>query len=358
MARIDTAEYGVFLPIGNGGWIISDNSPRRGGDYAYILESALLAEQHGLDFIMTMAKWRGYDGSTDHWGETLESMTLMAALAQATERVKIWATVHSILFHPVPIAKMFVTLDQISGGRAGMNIVTGAYPDEFHQMGMWPEHMDHDDRYRYTEEWLDVITRLWEEDSVDHDGEFFHLTDCRSRPHPMVRPKLICAGQSGVGLDFTTRHCDAAFVSGRDRDELRHNTSEVRRKADIAGRDVKTYSMLMIVMDDTDAEAEARVRHYQDGVDMAAIENMAKRYGVAWDGKLSGMAAKPAANKGLMNDPVVGSPDTILEKMDAVLETSDLDGLMLLFPDYVADLDAFGEAIMPKLRAGRAAVVS
>jgi pyrimidine oxygenase len=239
-----------------------------------------------------------------------------------------------------------------------MNIVTGAYPDEFHQMGMWRDDLGHDGRYRYTAEWLEVITRLWEEDSVDHEGEFFRLEDCRSRPHPQVRPKLICAGQSGVGLDFTTRYCDAAFVSGRDRDELRHNVSEVRRKADLVGRQVMTYTMLMVVMDDTDTQAQARVAHYQDGVDMQAIENMAKRYGVAWDGKLSGMAAKPAANRGLMNDPVVGSPTTILEHMDALLDTSDIDGLMLLFPDYHADLAAFGEAVMPQLRAGRAPALS
>jgi pyrimidine oxygenase len=103
MARIDTAEYGVFLPIGNGGWIISTNSPREGGDYQHNLEAARIAEDIGLDFIMTMAKWRGYDGATDHWGQTLESMTMMAGLAQATERVGVWATVHSILFHPAVV---------------------------------------------------------------------------------------------------------------------------------------------------------------------------------------------------------------------------------------------------------------
>lgn len=355
MARIDTAELGVFLPIGNGGWIISTSSPREGGSYDHNVKAAQIAEEAGFDFVMTMAKWRGYDGATDHWGETLESVTMMAGIAQATERVGVYATVHSILFHPAVVAKMFATLDQISHGRAGMNIVTGAYPDEFIQMGMWDEELGHDGRYRYTEEWLELILRLWEEDSVDHEGEFFHLRDCRSRPHPSVRPRLICAGQSEIGLDFTTSHCDVAFVSGRDREELRRNTGNARAKAEAKGREVKTASMLMIVMDDTDAAAEARVRHYKDGVDWAAIENMAKRYGVAWDGKLSGMAAKPAANEGFMNDPVVGSPDTILERIEEVLVGGDLDGLMLLFPDYHADLQAFGEAVMPRLKAGRAA---
>jgi pyrimidine oxygenase len=354
MSRLDIAEYGIFLPIGNGGWIISETAPHPEASYDYNRKAARLAEDHGLDFIMSMAKWRGYDGTTDHWGRTLESMTMMAGLAEATSRVKVWATVHTLLFHPAVVAKMFATLDQISGGRSGMNIVTGAYPDEFAQMGLWPEHLDHDARYRYTEEWLQVVLRLWTEDSVTHRGEFFHLEDCRSRPHPSVRPDLVCAGRSGVGLDFTTTYCDAAFVSGRDRAELREATSGVRERAAARGRTVKTYSMLTVVMDETDAAAEARVARYQAGVDMEAITNMARSYGVAWDGTLSGMAAKPAANQGFQTDRVVGAPDTVVEQIEEVLDGGDLDGLMLIFPDFHADLDAFGQLVMPRLRAGRA----
>src|SRR5690606_13638177 len=196
--------------------------------------------------------------------------------ALATGRRGWYALVHSLLFQPPVVAMMFATLDQISHGRAGMNIVTGAYPDEFIQMGMWDEELGHDGRYRYTEEWLELILRLWEEDSVDHEGEFFHLRDCRSRPHPSVRPRLISAGQSEMGPAFPTRHSAGAVGGGRGREEVGRKHGNARAKAEAKGREAKTASMLIIVMDDTVAAAEARVRHYKDGVDWAAIENMAK----------------------------------------------------------------------------------
>jgi len=130
-------DLGVFMPMANGGWIISTNTPTLDGSYAYNRKVAELAEQHGLDFIMAMAKWRGYGGVTEHWRYSLESQMLMASLATVTSRVKVWATVHTLLQNPAVTAKMITTLDHISQGRAGLNVVTGSYKDEFAQMGAW-----------------------------------------------------------------------------------------------------------------------------------------------------------------------------------------------------------------------------
>ena len=76
--------FGVFLPLANGGWIISENTPKVDGSYRQNREAAVLADQLGFDFILSMMKWRGYGGKTNHWGVSLESMTMMAALAEAT----------------------------------------------------------------------------------------------------------------------------------------------------------------------------------------------------------------------------------------------------------------------------------
>ena len=84
-------ELGIFLPIGNGGWIMSETAPHPQATYEYNRKAAILAEEAGLDFIMSMGKWRGYGGATDHWGHTLESVSMMSGLAEATSRVKIWA---------------------------------------------------------------------------------------------------------------------------------------------------------------------------------------------------------------------------------------------------------------------------
>ena len=88
---------------------------------------------------------------------------MMAGIAAITKRVKVWATLHAILHNPAVAAKMITTLDHISGGRAGLNIVAGAYRGEFEQMDAWDESLDHDARYDLTEEWTKIVKRLWRE---------------------------------------------------------------------------------------------------------------------------------------------------------------------------------------------------
>ena len=196
------AEFGVFLPVARGGWIVSRTTPPLDGGWVQNRDAALIAEAEGLDFVMSMAKWRGFGGTTDHWGASLESVTMMAAIAALTKRVKVWATLHAILHNPVVAAKMIATLDHISGGRAGLNIVAGAYRGEFEQMNAWDERLDHDARYDLTEEWTHIIKRLWTEDRVDFSGRYFTIKDCVSEPKPLHRPDLICAGMSKRGFRF------------------------------------------------------------------------------------------------------------------------------------------------------------
>lgn len=355
-ATTAATEYGIFLPIGNGGWIMSETAPHPQATYDYNRTAAVLAEAHGFDFVMSMGKFRGYGGSTDHWGRTLESITMMSGLAEATERVKIWATIHTNLFNPAVAAKMYTTLQDISGGRAGMNIVVGAYADEFAQMGEWDAARDHAARYRYTEEWVTALERLWTEDSVTMDGEFVHLTDCQSRPHPAVRPTLISAGRSPAGLDFQARHCDGSFLTADDLPGLRAASDDVKARAAAQGRSIKTYSMLTVVLDETDAKAQARRKEYGRGADVEAIVNMKTSWGLPLDRALS-MTAENPEDEAFQTAVVDGSPETVTERITELVEETGVDGLMVIFPDYHADLPVFGEAVMPALRARAGAAV-
>jgi len=341
-------DFGVFLPVANGGWIISKTAPKLDGLWRQNLAAAIAAEETGLDFVMSMGKWRGFGGETDHWGTSMESITLMAGIAQATHRVKIWATVHPLLHNPAVIAKMITTLDHISGGRAGLNIVAGAYRAEFDQMGAWDDSLDHDDRYLLTEEWTEVVKRLWSEHSVTHEGRFFHLKDCVSDPKPLSRPRptLICAGMSERGFRFAVRESDACFIGGRTQDERRDSSRRAKDMAAQYGTAIKTYAMCTLIHADTDAEAEALVRHYAEGVDMGAVIDMLRSWGVPAER----LDAAAKAQGAFMTQTAVGSPATCREKVEEFLTYCELDGLMLIFPDYVEGLRMFGAEILPRLR--------
>ncbi len=340
--------FGVFLPVANGGWIISRTTPRLNGLWPQNLAAALAAEAAGLDFVMSMGKWRGFGGDTDHWGTSLESLTMMAAIAQATSRIKIWATVHTLLHNPAVTAKMITTLDHISGGRAGLNIVAGAYKAEFDQMGAWDESHDHDERYQLAEEWTTVVTRLWSEPSVDFEGRYFTMRGCVSDPKPLSKPRpdLICAGMSERGLRFAVRAADACFIGGRTAEERRDASRRARRIAADHGLTTKTYMMCTVIQADTDAAAEALVTRYRDGVDMAAVIEMLRSWGAPAE-RLDSLAASQGA---FMTQTVAGTPATCAAEIEALVDYCELDGLMLIFDDYDEGLKRFGSEVLPKLR--------
>ena len=342
-------EFGVFLPVANGGWIISKTAPTLDGLYQQNRAAAVVADEVGMDFVMSMGKWRGFGGETNHWGTSLESLTMMAGIAEATKRVKVWATVHPLLQNPAVTAKMITTLDHISGGRAGLNIVAGAYRAEFAQMGAWDDTLDHDGRYALTEEWTMLVKRLWSEDSVSADGRFFKFDDCVSDPKPLSRPHpdLICAGMSDRGLRFAVREADACFIGGRTPEERRDSSRRAKAIAAEYGKTIKTYAMCTIIHAETDQGAEDLVTHYKDGVDMGAVIEMLKSWGVPPD-KLSTVAEQQGA---FMTQTVVGSPASCREQVEEFITYCELDGLMLIFPDYVEGLQMFGSEMLPGLQA-------
>ena len=347
-------DLGVFLPMANGGWILSANAPALDGSYAYNRKVAQLADALGLDFIMSMAKWRGFGGPRNHWGTALDSQMLMAALAEVTSRVKVWTTVHTLLQNPAVTAKMLATLDQISDGRAGLNIVTGAYRDEFEQMGAWREGVGHDQRYDLADEWIGAVKRLWAEESVTLDGDYFHLTDCQSSPKPLSRPRpfLVCAGASRRGMQFTLEQTDAIFLSGETEDALGRNSRLAKAMAADAGRRMRTYMMATLVIGDTDAAARRAAELYRAGFDEAAFRGMMRAYGF-FDAEAGGKENAFVANarSGFMTSHLIGSAETVAEQCANLFETCDLDGMMLIFPDYLADLPVYARDVMPRLRA-------
>jgi pyrimidine oxygenase len=342
--------FGVFLPMANGGWIVSKTTPPLDGSFALNKDVAILADRLGFDFILSMMKWRGYGGATGHWDNSLESMMLMSALSQVTDRVKIWATVHTLLHNPAVIAKMITTLDHASNGRAGLNIVSGAYRGEFEQMGAWRPELDHGQRYDLAEEWVQALTRLWSEPSVDFDGTYYKLKDCQSNPKPLSRPRpdLICAGTSEVGLRYTAKYTDAGFVHGATEADIAAASRRAKEIGAEYGKTLKVFAMYTIVPDATDAAAEARVARYAEGADVVAIANMAASYGRKPDGKESALVSR--ARDAFMTSVISGSAKTIRQKIEHTIRAAGLDGMMLIFPDYIEDLKVFGSDILPELR--------
>ena len=118
-------EVGVFIPIGNNGWLISTTSPQYMPTFDLNREVTQKAERYGLDFALSMIKLRGFGGPSQFWDHNLESFTLMAGLAAVTSRIQLFASVAVLTIPPAFAARMAVTIDSIAHGRFGVNIVSG-----------------------------------------------------------------------------------------------------------------------------------------------------------------------------------------------------------------------------------------
>jgi len=116
-------DIGVFIPIGNNGWIISKTSPQYKPSFDLNLEVVRKAEDYGMEFALSMIKLRGFGGESEFWDYNLESFTLMAGLAAATSKIKLYASAAVLTMPPAFAARMATTVDSISHGRFGVNIV-------------------------------------------------------------------------------------------------------------------------------------------------------------------------------------------------------------------------------------------
>src|ERR1700691_759660 len=157
---------------------------------------ALLADAAGIDFLLPIGRWKGYGGDTDYQGTTLETITWATGLLAATKRITVFGTVHAPIFNPVVAAKEMVTADHISEGRFGLNIVVGWNEGEFDMFGV--EQREHENRYEFAQEWIDVVKRAGSEDEFDFDGKFLKPTGVRAKPRPFggTRPVIMNAGSS------------------------------------------------------------------------------------------------------------------------------------------------------------------
>jgi alkanesulfonate monooxygenase SsuD/methylene tetrahydromethanopterin reductase-like flavin-dependent oxidoreductase (luciferase family) len=150
-------ELGVFLPVLNNGWIVSTTAPQYQPSYAINKAMTLLAEDLGFSFVLSPVKYRGFGGPTEQWDYVLESFEVMAALAEATDCIRLYGSVALPTVHPAITARRGATIDHIAQDRFGINLVSGWQKDEYAQMELWPGDVHYQRRYQYAREYVDIL---------------------------------------------------------------------------------------------------------------------------------------------------------------------------------------------------------
>lgn len=324
--------------------------------FDYNLGVVQKAEELGFDLAFTRAQWLpkgGYDGEA-----SLEAFVALGAMAAVTNKIMLISTMHVLYgpLHPLHIAKYGATLDHISKGRWGINIVTGHRAVEHEMFGR--QRIEHDKRYEMAGELFDVVNSLWgETENLSYKGKIspWQLENAWITPKPLYgRPVLVNATGSPAGIDFAVKYSDLIFITspgGSHIDSaletLPDHIAKIKAAAAAAGRNVKTLINPIIVSRDTPEEAQAYAQSIADGVVDASVYFKPDSDAHAWRGR-SDTRNKQGLNL-FGNIEIIGSPDQVVEQITA-LHRIGIDGIQIGFYDFTADLDYFGQKILPLLK--------
>jgi len=354
MYNDNVLKIGLFGANCSSGRSVTTVPERWTGHWADNVRLARMADDAGIDFLLPVARWKGYGGDTDYQGETLETITWATGLLAATRRITVFGTVHAPMFHPVVAAKQFVTADQIGAGRFGLNVVVGWNEDEFRMFGVTQR--DHEARYAYGQEWLEVVKLAWEcPDDVAYAGRYVQVDELRAKPKPVggTRPLIMNAGASPTGRAFAIRNCDALFtvVSLASLDSTAQAVQEAKDEARTHGRDLEVYTIGVIVCRPTRGEAEAYYRHcYLEAADWSAVDSILakRRISPATVGEEMFQRERLHQVNGMGGLPIVGDPDHVAQQLVA-LSRAGLRGIGVSFVNYADELPYFCAEVLPRL---------
>jgi FMNH2-dependent dimethyl sulfone monooxygenase len=345
---------GLFLPIEDGGRTPSGVEQNTRWNFGCNAQLVRQAEALGFDLAFALAQRMGkggYGGEGRDREQSLDPLTAAAGLASLTKRMLLVSTVHILYgWHPLHIAKFGATLDQMTGGRWGINIVTGHKKSEYAMFGMaMPEH---DRRYEMAEEFVAILERLWREsENLSFGGRFWSGKDAYVAPKPRGgRPMIVSTGTSAAGVDFAARRSDLIFVPGfggadveQALADLGPRIAHIKRKAARYGRDIKCIVNPHIVCRDTEREAQSYLQRMRDDEDDEAVDSfvasiLADRR-ACWQRDHDGWI-------GHGDMRIVGSPEQVVNSL-ARLKAAGCDGVQINFFDFESDLKFFGERVIP-----------
>jgi alkanesulfonate monooxygenase SsuD/methylene tetrahydromethanopterin reductase-like flavin-dependent oxidoreductase (luciferase family) len=314
-----------------------------------------IADRAGFEAMVPVARWKGFGGPTNFNGTCFETYTWAAAISAVTDQISVLSTSHVPTVHPILAAKQATTIDHVSNGRFTLNIVCGWFQPELEMFGA--KIMEHDERYVYASEWLQVLRLLWTaEEEFDFEGKYFRIEKGFHQPKPIQRPfpAIMNAGGSAMGQRFAAKEADIAFVSleRHDAETVKARVDAMRRLAhDEFKRPLQIWNSSYVVCRPTEKEANDYLNYYvREKGDWEAVENLVRIFGMQ---SLSLPAHVLEEFKfhfiaGWSGFPLVGTPEQIADKL-LMLSRNGLDGTALSFVNYQEELPQFIREVVPLL---------
>ena len=348
--------FAYWVPNVSGGLVISKIPQRTSWDAAYNRKLAQIAEEAGFDYGLTQIRFTaGYGAEYQH-----ESVAFSHALLAATTRLKVIAAILPGPWNPTLAAKQIATISQLTEGRVAVNIVSGWFSGEFRAIGEpW---LDHDERYRRSEEFIRSLRGIWTEDNFTFRGDFYRYSNYTLKPKPAQSlPEIFQGGSSRAARDMAARVSDWYFTNGNTPENIRLQVDDIRAKADETGNRPRIGVNAFVIARDTEEEARAVLQEIIVGADPDAVKafgHEAKNAGKSSPEGEGNWAQSSFEDLVQYNDGfktnLIGTPDQIAERIFA-LKDAGADLALLAFLHFQEEVAYFGQHVIPRVRALEAA---
>lgn len=414
--RFNVFDMNCVAHQSSGMWRHPDDRSANYKDLSYWTDLAQLLERGTFDGIFiadVLGTYDVYGGSNEaairHGAQVPvgDPVLLVSAMAAVTKHLGFGVTAGTAYEHPYPFARRMSTLDHLTKGRVGWNVVTGYLPSAARNMGN-EDQLEHDDRYDHADEYLEVLYKLWEgsweDDAVQRNRETGVFTDPAkvheighfgkhftvpgihiSEPSPQRTPVIYQAGASPRGIAFAAGNAEAIFVAAPTKAVLKSTVSRVRDALEAAGRDrysAKIYTLLTIITDETDERAQAKYENYlRFASDEGALVFMSGWMGIDLSkfdldepiGNVKSNAiqsvianfAESAKNGeeftvrdiarlgaiGGLGPTIVGGASAIADQLQEWVEETDVDGFNLAYAITPGTFEDIVEFVVPELRS-------
>jgi dimethylsulfone monooxygenase len=339
--------YGYWLPV-FGGWLRNVEDEKMEASWAYVKRLAQRSEELGFDLMLiaelNLNDIKGVDAPS------LDAWSTAAALAAVTEKLELMVAVRPTFHLPALLAKQAANIDQISGGRLSLNVVSSWWADEARKYGVSFE--QHDDRYSRTSEWLDVVNGVWSQDNFSFSGKHYRVEGNVLQPKPVSRPRptIYAGGESPAAKELIAEKADAYLMHGDPPERAAEKVRDLaQRRTKFSSTPLKFGIAGYAIVRETEKEAQEELRRITDVQQSAAGYANYQQWiaGTQLEQWVS-LEDYSVSNRGLRTG-LVGTAEKVQERI-AAFEAAGVELLLLQFSPQMEEMEAFSEAIITKTR--------
>jgi FMNH2-dependent dimethyl sulfone monooxygenase len=347
----DPVKFAYWVPNVSGGLVISNIEQRTDWSIDYNRELARIAERSGFDYALSQIRFTaGYGAEYQH-----ESVSFSHALLAATTTLKVIAAILPGPWTPALAAKQIATINHLTAGRVAVNIVSGWFRGEFTAIGEpW---LDHDERYRRSEEFIRALRGIWTEENFTFRGDFYRFTNYSLKPKPIEPlPEIFQGGSSNAARTMASRVSDWYFTNGNTPEEIAKQVADIRAKAAANRHSVRIGVNAFAIVRETEAAARTVLAEIIDKANPEAVNafgHEVKNAGLASPEREGNWAKSTFNDLVQYNDGfrsnLIGTPQQVAERIVA-LKNAGADLILLGFLHFQEEVEQFGREVIPLVR--------